>query len=193
MSENPFHILKSRSKEDWQSDAETAYEHTMVKRALALLKLTAESKAMSARTRNVAGRSNLKFADFNSMVPNFPVTLGCSKMFDLEAPLHRNEKAIHPFWFKTFMHLPFIPYYEEFWDSLGLDTKLKPVAMAFPRKGFRYGLIVHNGDLEKFVAPNSSCHLYLGGGRKPQTLIVQPFDGFLEYLVKDKGSWKNEN
>ena len=126
----------------------------------------------------------LTFDGFNVKFPNFPVVLTGTAMAGMK-PLHRNTEAIHPMWFKSFRNLPFISFYED--QLVAADRHdPRPLGLVFPRKGFRDGLILHNGDWEAFSSENSSCHLFKGKGGF--TLMVQPYAAFLDH-IRDGLAW----
>jgi len=135
------------------------------------------------------GGGEVTFEGFNDRFPNFPVVLAGTALAGME-PLHRHSGAIHPMWFKSFRNLPFISFYEDLLHVAGADryadSKFRPFGLVFPRKGFRDGLILHNGDWEAFTADNSSCHLFKG--KDGFTLLVQPYAAFLDH-VRDGISW----
>jgi hypothetical protein len=136
-----------------------------------------------------SGSSNMTFEAFNERFPSFPVILTGTSLPGVTA-IHRNTSAVHPMWFKSFCNLPFVKFYEDELQRYGTetsDTGGRPLGMVFPRKGFRDGLIVHNGDWQTFSPSNSSCHLFKGKNRH-STLLVQPYAAFLDH-VRDKISW----
>ena len=160
---------------------ETARVEATVKR----LKL---HKNVLGELRKQSG-GELTFEGFNDRFPNFPAVLFGTALAGME-PLHRHSGAIHPMWFKSFRNLPFISFYEDALHVAGSeglsDTDgFRPFGLVFPRKGFRDGLILHNGDWEAFTADNSSFHLFKG---KDFTLLVQPYAAFLDH-VRDGISW----
>ena len=135
------------------------------------------------------GSTEMTFGDFNDRFPNFPVILTGSSLPGVPA-LHRHAGAVHPMWFKSFRNLPFIKFYEDELQRYGaeaFDAAGRPLGMVFPRKGFRDGLIVHNGDWQTFSSCNSSCHLFRGKNCS-STLLVQPYAAFLDH-VRDEISW----
>jgi len=199
MSENPFHALKKQSVEAWKADTENKFESSHVHHTFQRLKLDVEERALRKELKE-QDLELLTFRAFNSRFPTFPIALSCSRnmaytdrkgnVVAARGPLHTLAEAVHPQWFKKFMSLPFMYAYREIWDSMVTERAFRPLGMVFPRKGFQQGLIVHNGDVEKFVPAGSSCHLYVGGGDKKMSLVVQPFTGLLDH-IHDKGNgWK---
>jgi len=128
---------------------------------------------------------NLSFETFNDYFAGFPMILGASALPELPA-LHRNEKAIHPLWFKSFTSLPFIKFYEDLLHRYGTRDSDHPVGLVFPRKGFRDGMILHNGHLDTYVGERGSCHLFRG--KQDRRLIVQPYSAFLD-RIRDYHEW----
>ena len=102
--------------------------------------------------------------------------------------LHRDPRAIHPMWFKSFLSLPFVKLYEERLEELYDAKQKKPFGMVFPRKGFAQGLILHNGNWDLFVPNQSSCHIFKGSKKKSMTLLVQPYSSFIDH-VRDGLGW----
>jgi hypothetical protein len=193
---NPFHALKKQSFDLATYELDRGWEHARVRYALGRLGLGSYRKRLEKKARDLQGTDYLTFALLDEEFPTFPIRLTANRMATTEKkeggekkivpaePLHRNPKAFHPEWFKNFLALPFSKLYEEAFGSLGQVTQLKPIGMVFPRRGFPQGLVIHNGDVHDFLSPQSSCHLYVGGGKKPMTLVVQSFQSMLDCIHK---------
>jgi len=154
------------------------WESSRVEWTLRRLKLEDQRKEILSDA--VGGRYT--FSDFHRVV-NFPIRLVAEPLLN-EPPIHRDQRSIHPAWFRSFRGLPFVRKYEEHFEELGDLYKGTPIGMVFPRKGFQQGMILHNGDWELFVPPQSSCHLFKGGKTHKMNLIVQPYIGFIDHLKK---------
>jgi len=190
---NPFSMLnQGGDREAFNLAQAIAWEDARVRHTLRRVGLVNYRKRLEKEADEETGSKRLTFERFNRKFPTFPALLGCHS-FVGETPIHSRGECIHPRWFQAFMKLPFIEPYEELYDVLGDEVKLRPVvAMVFKRKRFDQGLVVHNGDVDRFVAPKSSCHLYRGGGVRKKTvnLVVQPYDNFLKYIYRDGHGWK---
>ena len=194
MTENPFNMLNSGGgKEAIRQMQALAWESRVVKHTLQRVGAAHYRKRMERQAKEETGETHITFAMFNERFPTFPVLLGGDAMVG-EKPLHTRADCIHPVWFKTFMKLPFVESYEELYDALLPETKIRPVvAMVFRRKGFAQGLVIHNGCVDDFVPPNGSCHVHVGGKKKPVTLVVQPYDAFIKHIYRSGRGWKPED
>ncbi len=206
---NPFAVLKSQSPDAIQAEMDRRWEHARVRYTLTRLGLAKYNSQMSRKVSDRPEEAYLTFELFDEFFPSFPMILSTDRLSTVEVqktgskeldetakvdapPLHQNLKAVHPRWFKSFLALPFIPPYEEIFNKRGSGTKLRPVGLVFPRKGFPQGLVVHNGDVYDFVSQKSGCHYYLGGGKKPMNLVVQSYQSLLDQIRRVK-HWKPED
>lgn len=172
---NPLNPLLGKIEKFEDTDRQVRqWESARVEWTLRRLSLDIQLKQL--RKDTTGGR--FTFEDFAGILPTFPVQLRAETIEGL--PLHRNPKAIHPLWFKSFRHLSFVESYERLFGELA--DKDKPLGMVFPRKGFLHGLIIHNGDWDLFVAPQSSCHMFKGGSKRSMNLIVQPYMSFIDNI-----------
>ena len=130
-----------------------------------------------------AGNNFLSFDDFNNHA-DFPIKLFAEYLSDIP-PIHKNQKFIHPFWFKSFLRLPIVERYSDLFEKEVRNTD-KPIGMVFPRKGFLQGLIIHNGDFEIYLPNNASCHLYRGSKASQHVLVVQPYAGLVDHIKKNR-------
>lgn len=173
---NPLNPLLSKiSRYEQSSSRARQWESARVEWSLRRLALDEQRKEIAAS----AVDGLYSFSEFNRVV-SFPVVLAGNPLYDSN-PLHKNTKAIHPNWFKEFTKLPFIAPYEEAFESSKVQGK--PVGLVFPRKGFAQGWIVHNGDWDVFVPPDSCCHIFKGG--KSMNLIVQPYVTFIDNVKEN--------
>lgn len=100
-----------------------------------------------------------------------------------ETPLHRQNKAVHPNWFKNFAKLPFAQVYFAQLSSYSLSGDTRPFALVFPRKGFSQGLCIHNGDPQRYVMAGAGVHLFRS---RTGDCMVQPFRDVLAILKADR-------
>lgn len=178
---NPLNPLLGKIERFEQTDSQNKHwESGRAEWTLRRLKLEKQRKELAASS------SAYTFAEFNRVV-DFPMYLSAETTIGNQ-PIHRDPKAIHPIWFKSFRSLPFVQRYEECFETLHALCKHKPIGMIFPRKGFSQGLIIHNGDWELFVAPQSSCHIFKSGRKHTMNLIVQPYVGFVDH-IRDGLGW----
>ena len=176
---NPNNPLLGKIERFEQSDNQVRqWESSRVEWTLRRLKFESQRKEILSSVPD--GRYT--FEEFNRVV-DFPMELCGDSMKD-EMPIHRDQKSIHPNWFKAFTGLPFVQHYEEKFSEHAEKNPLRPLGMVFPRKGFLQGLIIHNGDWELFIPPRSSCHIFRGGKKHSMNLIVQPYMGFIDHVRK---------
>ena len=188
---NPFHALRGQDMDAMRAETAAGYEHARVVFTLKRLGLPEVVKPMMRRARERLAESRLTFAQFDAQFPSFPVHLECDNLSrTAEKGPHqldlRND-AVLPVWFKIFRKLPFMAIYEPYYDAARKKGEERPIALVFPRRGFRDGLVVHDGDLETFVPPKSSCHLYRGNRL---TIVVQPYISFLDHIYQHGHGWK---
>ncbi len=175
---NPLNPLLSKLGKYKQQDSQAKqWESKRVEWTLRRLGLEKQRKEMLAASEDKL----YAFQAFNTL--GFPIYLNAHPMID-EIPIHRDPKAIHPMWFKSFFALKFVSVFVELFDGF-VEKKTKPMGVIFPRKGFAQGLIMHNGDWELFVPPQSSCHIYKGD---KMNLVVQSYSDFIDH-VRDGLAW----
>jgi hypothetical protein len=183
---NPLNPLLGKIERYEQADSQVKqWESSRVEWTLRRLGLEKQRKELFSSSDS--GVYN--FTEFNRVV-DFPVYLFSEPMIGA-TPIHRDPKSIHPMWFKAFLGLPFVQQYEDKFETLIIRVgKNKPIGMVFPRKGFSQGLIIHNGDWERFVAPQAGCHFFKGGKKHAMNLIVQPYIGFIDHIREGLG-WRS--
>jgi hypothetical protein len=173
MEGNPNNPLLAKFQSiDAHSVTSAAWEHA---RIMHLIQVTGY-KTLLSELKQIAATSTYTFDDFNQVCNDFPFVL-FADTFKGQPPIHRDNRSVHPMWFKSFTVLPLVKKYLEKHKSF---SGKKPVGMVFPRKGFQQGLILHNGDPDKFVPSGSGCHLYKA--EDGSTMVVQSFTGFLNHL-----------
>lgn len=172
---NPLNPLLGKIEKFEQSNkAALQYESTRVEWTLKRLNYDQARKQLYSQ----GTPGEYTFAEFGQIVSDFPMELFCDPRKGC-IPIHRDQKATHPQWFKSFKKLPFVEGYLNKLSSTRTDPN-KPLGMVFPRKGFAQGLLLHNGSHEDFVPPRGSCHLYkLDDGLH---LVVQPYQTFVDQI-----------
>lgn len=173
MDGNPNNPLLAKLQSiDVNSVTNASWEHARITHLIQVMGF----KTLASELKKVSAGSLFKFDDFNDSCSDFPMVLFAYTL-NGNPPIHRDNRSVHPMWFKSFTGLPLVKVYLE---RLKQFSKRKPVGMVFPRKGFQQGMILHNGDHDKFVPTGSGCHLYKA--EDGTTMVVQPFTGFLNHL-----------
>lgn len=180
---NPLNPLLGKIEKFEQAESSIRqWESARVEWTLRRLKLEPQRKEIL--TSSVGNQYT--FAEFRRVVSNFPLHLIAEPLKD-SMPIHRDPRAIHPMWFKSFRGLPFVKRYEERFEELYSTFQGKPFGMVFPRKGFAQGLVLHNGDWDLFVPTQSSCHVFKGGKKHAMTLLIQPYSGLIDHIREGLG------
>lgn len=170
---NPLNPLLGKIEKFEQSEiALRQWESKRVDWTIRRLGLTAQLKEVASYDDG----DFLSFEAFNSIF-SFPVYLTANQLKD-RLPLHKDQKSIHPNWFKAFSKLPFVQLFAENLKTYG--SYRHAVGMVFPRKGFAQGMIVHTGDFNTFVLSGASCHFYRSVN--DLELVVQPYTDFVDAL-----------
>jgi hypothetical protein len=155
---------------------QTRFESSIINHILTKCGLGRHRSALLSESHSF-GERLLTAAAFNDYFPQFPVLLGCSR---LEVHVHKDPASTEPSRFKQFHKVPFVDTYYSVVESMGDAASHAPVGLVFPRKGFRYGMIMHNDDSEQgwfeglcwvFKIPDSAAKLY-----------VQPLDQWLDAI-----------
>jgi len=176
VSDKPQHpnnpLLSKFQAIDSKEVTKASWEHSRVMHIVQVMGY----KNLVSDLKRVSQGSLFTLGDFVQVCDDFPVYLFAETLKG-SPPIHRDNRSVHPIWFKSFTSVPFVKVYIERSKTFPTD---RPVGMLFPRRGFQQGMIIHDGDPERFLPPGSSCHLYRGDGGT--TMIVQPFTGFLNHL-----------
>lgn len=178
---HPFERLQTKSQESLRRLSALQYEERLVRFVVTQLKLgTAAMKQLSARRRNLDGSGYLLLADFNELFPDFPIVLGADRLEGIR--LHLEPRAFLPSLFKAFDKAPFVAAYEAFWAAAASRAQGRALGLIFPRKGFRHGLIIHNGGLDEYWI-RGMVMVYQGGTeQKQERLYVQSFAPLVESI-----------
>ena len=105
-----------------------------------------------------------------------------------EKPVHLQPDYIFPRWFTKFTKLPVFKEYRGWQEQFAEHIGKQPFGLIFPRKGFQYGLVLHNGDMGRFAPLGEGYYIYATKGRKHQTYVVQTFKSLLDRV--EGNGWK---
>jgi len=177
--DHPFHPLLSKITRYEQAERRVSqWESARIEWTVNRLKL---SMACKQEIKKLSTTDHFTCEAFNTVVNTFPVYLFADAMTD-EPPIHKDQRSIHPLWFKTFRSLPLVQRYESRFEELYKRYPDRPLAMIFPRRGFAQGMVIHNGNWEMFVPPQSSCHVHKGGKKHAMQLVVQPYTALIDHI-----------
>lgn len=186
MSQHPLHpVLQGITPYSPNNTSSVSAESRLV---LWTLKRLSLERLKLNFLNNTGNENQLSFTEFNRIVYDFPVALAFAPAPKVE--MHLDPKSIQPHWFTAFLSLPIVKQYENSYSFLteqGAVTN-KPIGLIFKRKGIPDGLIIHNGDWDRFAAVNSGCYLYRG---KQQNLLVQTYRSFIDNIKVVHG-WNHQ-
>ena len=179
VSYNPAVPMHLRG-EDVLTFERCAWEHARVQFVIKSFKLQRFRKDLLSQAETLHGARHLTFRGFAEQFPSFPLRVVAENLGG-QVPLHKNSKAVLPYWFKSFTGLPFMDAYRE---ALRENTRFGwPVGMVFPRRGFQQGLIVANIDAN-LIPIKVSCFMHRCKLHKEiQTFYVLPFHVLLKQVV----------
>jgi hypothetical protein len=154
--------------------------------------LTAIRKELVTRQERSTGDPFLTFSVFNDTFPTYPLRLSSSRLDGKE--LHKERTAALPRWFEHFRGLPFVAPFHAFLSSIGESSDLKPTGLVFPRKGFRQGLIIYNGDLNEYRIKGGEFVFETSlSDSRTMTYHVRPFSAVVEGIYNGGRGWKPTN
>jgi len=185
---DPFADLnKNRSQEQIRAANEAQWEEAVVKRTLKEFSLGPSTRREMAKIwHDEHGSFALKFSVFNAMFADFPFVLGTTRLDGKH--VHQDPKATEPARFERFSQVPFVEAYREFYQDVYCEANLRKVGLVFPRKGFRYGMVIHNDDSEDYWS-SGLCWVYKA--KQGDRLYIQPFSSLLEGIKKSR-TWRPE-
>lgn len=195
MSEHPFRKLTAGNKEALEAYSADRFEQTKV---LFTIKQAGERfKREMSKIHEVAQKQDnflLTFRLFNQTFPTFPFRLYADSLQSLKAPLHELPGSAFPNWFKTFTALPVVSMFADIFGTLTpREQQEKPMALIFPRKGFKQGLVIHNGS-DDYVPEGTSCMMFVGesrhGKKHHPRLFVQPYVNLLDAIYAHGRGWR---
>ena len=171
-----------RNLSNWEERLDferSAWEHARVQFVIKHFRLQRHRHELLEEAPILHGARHLTFDGFAQHFPTFPIRLVTENLGG-QKPLHRDQKAVLPYWFKSFTELPFMPPYEE---ALTRHMAFgRPVGMIFLRSGFKQGLVIHNGG-ENYLPEKTSCFLHRYKlHNKLWTLHVMPFHILLKQI-----------
>lgn len=175
-----------------RAEARTAAsnEATALKYVLKRFGLAKEERVMRNEHAGSTGLPELTFAAFNSRHPSFPVLLGYNRIAGVK--LHADKTAMIPALFKSFTETPFFKAYETFFEEHeGREDGNRTIGLVFPRRGIKFGLIIHNGASLDMTLFRGTILTYHGGSRKrPHPLYVMPLVSLIEGLHQKGHGWR---
>ena len=183
-------VLNQLSQQEQLEESEAQWEHTTVNRAVSKLGIGNMRRSL-IRSNKEAGRGQLlKLLTFREMFHTFPIHLESSRLRDIPVPeigkmtprKYRTElcpRYWEPARFKSFNRVPVVDLFNSLVDSLPEEViGIRPVGLVFPRRGFKYGMIIHNDDSEQ-LWETGSAWVYKGTEARPARQYLQPFDQVL--------------
>jgi hypothetical protein len=180
---------KNRDREDVEADAAVKYETTLVKHALARLHLMQRKNELYEAWARHHDVRRLTFAGLNHVFPTFPLLLGCNKLQGYK-PIHKDRGAREASRFQRFNSVSFVKEFNEFHKQVVDEAGVRNVGMVFPRKGFRYGMIIYHDDHEKYFQ-NGLCWVYKA--KNGTRTYVQPFTAVLDSIHANGRGWRPED
>ncbi len=163
------------------------------------------ARSLAQRNHERSGRWALTFDAFNELYDSFPFVLGASLLRRLVMPwpsktdaprrteafyhLHRDPYSTEPARFKKFSWVPFVVAYQQFIATLPADVvRRRKVALLFPRRGFKEGMVIHNDDAERYWE-HGLCWVYKVPEQK-ERLYVQPLSALVESIYRGGHGWR---
>jgi len=175
---NPFSPLQTRADRYLKNEmASQQWESARVEWTIKQLKLQDDVKELKARS---AFADRVFFSTFNEWFASFPFHIVAEPMID-KTPIDADPHSVHPRWFASFLDLPFVRMYEDYYVQQQASDDKRPLAMVFPRRGLAQGFVLHNGGMQ-FVPTMSSAHLFLAGPPSELCLCVQPYAKLIEHI-----------
>lgn len=181
---HPFDEMRRRSDAERDKHNDEMREGSLVNR---LLSRTYGSAAGKARreildlSEDRTGQRRMTFALFNEVFPDYPVLLSFSRLGG--AKLHADQRMMLASLIKFF---PKTPVHQHFADWLPTAHQMangRNVGMVFGRRGFKYGMIIHDGGLA-FHRHRDTVIIHEGGSsQEPVQYGMQWFDTFVDAIA----------
>lgn len=180
MDEHPFARLRAASQVGGPAERDSQYEAMLVRFLLLQLGEAKQSALLEDDCRRATGTVALRLAFFNRRFEDFPLLLGAARL----QFLHAQAAALWPSIFKAFEKTPFSKAYEEFLAEHGQRASGRAVGLVFPRRGFRYGLVVYNGGLDTYFESQLDAHVHRRRRRDGRIVErrVQSFESVVKAL-----------
>jgi hypothetical protein len=184
VSDDVDRILRNVQQDKFKAIDAGRFEAALVRHMLKRLSLPKSAeRRVRDRWQEQHGERYLKFAAFNAVFSTFPFLMGSTR---LETHVHEDPKSTEPARFKKFSRVPFVQSYEEFFQDVAVEAATRSTALVFPRRGFRYGLVIHNDESETYW-DKGLCWVYKG---EKHRLYVQPFVNLLDAIYRDGHGWR---
>lgn len=196
MSEHPFDRMKDTGQpyhDRIAQRAAAAFEEGKVRYLLSVLKFNGRkaAAALQAANEQQTGRPELTFRAFNAAYMSFPLLLGASQLGG--AQLHLDPAAMIPALFKTFGQAAFVAAYDTFYSAAESQANGRTVALVFPRKGFKNGMVIYLADdLDVLPFGEREAFFAYAGGTKARRhwLLVRSFQQTLEAVYNRGHGWR---
>ena len=182
-SEDVERILQQISAGKLKAIDAGRFEGALVRHTLKRLGLSHAERRVRNLWHASTGDYYLKFSAFNTEFPSFPFLIGSTR---LDVQVHLDKQSTEPARFKKFGAVPFVQAYEEFYADVSAEAATRRVALVVPRRGFRYGLVIHN-DEDETHWERGLCWVFKG---KKHRLYVQPYANLLDAIYSDGRGWR---
>ncbi len=130
------------------------------------------------------GMEGLTLDNFNIAFPSFPILMRSDPLYGVR--LHADTRAMLPALLTKFSRAPFVEPYRNFYRERHALAHGRAIGLIFPRKGLRYGLVMHNGGLDGFFV-RGGVFCYTGGNASaPVTYYLQPFQPLIDAIAASR-------
>lgn len=187
MREHPFDRLMRGRAEQFREMEEERYEASRVEFILGRCGIPKVKYDLMRECERETGQSALRLRYFNARFPTFPILLGATRLDGVK--LHADSRAFLPALFTNFRKAPFVEAYLRFHSEVSVSADGRTVGLAFPRKGLKQGLIIHNGGLDG-IWVRGTLLTYTGGTPgETERLYVQAFQPLIEAVYNKGHGW----
>ena len=181
---HPFDELNRRIDPERERCGDEMRESSLVNRLLVRTYGAAAPKYRHTLTRlceERTGRKHVTFPLFNELHPSYPVVLSFSRLGGVK--VHADPRCMLAALIKSFAKTPFYQYFEDWLTQARPAAGGRQVGMVFGRRGFKYGMIIHDGGLA-FSRHRDTVITHAGGSsHEPVLLGVQWFDTFVDAIA----------
>ncbi len=182
---HPFDELRRRTDADRETHNDEMREGSLVNRLL----VRTYGATAARRRRDLlelsmerTGQHRMTFALFNELFPNYPVLLAFNRLGGIK--LHADSRMMLASLIKTFAKTPVHQYFDDWLPTAQSMANGRNVGMVFGRRGFKYGMIIHDGGLD-FSRHLDTVISFKGGSRQTPVLLgTQWFDTFVDAIAE---------